>query len=404
MSDLEVRAIRDDEKGTLIDLLLAAFPDDPAPTWRRVVDGLWGDFKHTRVGVLDGKIVSTVQIFRYAMRLDDTVFDAGAIAHVATWPDIKGATYAGRVLRDAIDVMKRDGMVVTILVTDIPRYYNRYGWWLVPEKGWRIGIGDEAPPDSAYAIEPLDLEKHYDAVSAIHEETSGVLNGTTPRSRKMWFTDPPWEPDDPSRSAVAVRSGEVVGYVRARAGGLRIVGELASRETDAGVALLNHLMKPARDGGETVLRGKFPLDDEVAAKLCAQGHDVAAEFPCGPDEDFEITMVGFLNLAGFLKQFEPALRQRADAAGYKGDASIAIKCRAGVVGIEATGGRISTSAEPAQAAEEIKLKDARLVEMICTSDGIADAALPEGASAEARALLEAIASTRDFVLWLPDHF
>jgi len=404
MSDLEVRAIRDDEKGTLIDLLVAAFPDDFATTWRRVVDGLWGDFEHTRVGVLGGKIVSTVQIFRYAMRLDGAVFDAGAIAHVATWPDIKGATYAGRVLRDAIDVMKRDAMVVTILVTDIPRYYNRYGWWLVPEKGWRVGIGDDIAADSSYVLEPLDLDKHCDAVSAIHEKTSSVLNGTTPRSRKMWFTEPPWEPDDPSRSVVAVRSGEVVGYVRARAGGLRIVGELASRDADAGVALLNHLMKAARDGGETVLRGKFPLDDEVAAKLSAQGHDVAAEFPCGPDEDFEITMVGFLNLAGFFKQFEGALQQRADAAGYRGDASIAIKCRAGVVGIEAKGGKISTSAEPPEGADQIKLKDARLVEMICTSGGIADAALPEGASAEARELLEAITATRDFVLWLPDHF
>lgn len=404
MSDLEVRAIRDDEKGTLVDLLVAAFPDDPATTWRRVVDGLWGDLERTRVGVIDGKIVSTVQIFRYSMRLDDAVFDAGAIAHVATWPDIKGATFAGRVLRDAIDVMKRDGLAVTILVTDIPRYYNRYGWWLAPEKGWRIGIGDEAPADAAYAIEPLHLEKHYDAVFAIHEETSGVLNGTTPRSRKMWFTEPPWEPDDPVRSSVAVRDGEVVGYVRARGGGLRIVGELASHEADASAALLTHLMNAARRGGETALRGKFPLDEQVAAKLRAQGHDVTAEFPCGPDEDFEITMVGFLDLSGFFKQFEGALQQRADAAGYKGDASIAIKCRAGVIGIGAKGGKISTSGEPARGAEEIKLKDARLMEIVCTADGIADATLPEGVSAEARELLDAIAATRDFVLWLPDHF
>lgn len=404
MGDLELRAIRDDEKGTLVDLLVAAFPDDPAATWRRVVDDLWGDFEHTRVGVVDGEIVSTVQIFRYSMRLDEAVFDAGAIAHVATRPDIKGAAYAGRVLRDAIDVMKRDGMAVTILVTDIPRYYNRYGWWLVPEKGFRIGIGDEIAVDSAYGIEPLDLDKHYDAVSVIHEETSAAANGTTPRSRKMWFTESPWEPDDPARSAVAVRNGEVVGYVRARAGRLRIVGELASRDAQAGAALLTHLMKAAREGGEPALRGKFPLDEEVAAKLRARGHAVEAEFPCGPDGDFEITMVGFLDLAGFFKQFEGALQRRAEAAGYKGDASIAVKCRAGTIGIEAKGGKISTSGDLAEDAEEIKLKDARLVEIICTADGIADATLPEGVSDEGRELLEAIRATRDFVLWLPDHF
>ena len=405
MSDLEITGIRPDEKETLIRLLVAAFPDDPAETWARVVERLWGDFEHTRVGRIDGEIVSTVQIFRYQMRLDDAIFKAGAIAHVATWPHIKGATYAGRLLRDAVDVMTREGTTLTILVTDIPRYYNRYGWWLVHEKGWRIEIGEGRPQsESSYDIAPLDIEKHYEAVSAIHEETSVGLNGTTPRSRDMWLTESPWEPDDPKRSLVAEKNGEVVGYVRARAGSLRIVGELCSRKADAGVALIERLIEVARAGGETSLHGKFPLDDAVADALRRQGHRVEEEFPCGPDEDFEITMVGFLDLPGFFGQFEPQLQKRAARAGYTGDCNAALSCRAGVVGISSKGGVISTSAEPPDDAEKVKVKDEVLVQLVCGGLDAAGLTLPDGVSEDAAGLLHALNAQRDFVLWLPDHF
>ena len=405
MSDLEITGIRPDEKETLIRLLVAAFPDDPAETWARVVERLWGDFEHTRVGRIDGEIVSTVQIFRYQMRLDDAIFKAGAIAHVATWPHIKGATYAGRLLRDAVDVMKREGMTLTILVTDIPRYYNRYGWWLVHERGWRIEIGDaDTATESPYEIEPLDIAKHYEAVAAIHEASSVCFNGTTPRSRDMWLTESPWEPDDPKRSLVATKNGEVVGYVRARAGSLRIVGELCSRETGASVALLDRLIEVARVGGERALHGKFPLDAAVADALRAQGHRVEEEFPCGPDEDFEITMVGFLDLPGFFKEFQPQLQARVERAGYAGDCNVALSCRAGVLGISSRGGVISTSAEPPDDAERVKIKDEALVQFICGGLDSAGLTLPEGVSDEAARLLHALNAQRDFVLWLPDHF
>jgi len=303
MSELELRGIRSDEKEELIEVLCAAFPDDPAVTWRRVVDGLWGDFEHTRVGVLDGRIVSTVQIFRYPMRIADQVFEAGAIAHVATRPEIKGAMYAGRVLRDAIDVMQRDGLTLSVLVTDIPRYYNRYGWWLVPEKGFRLEISEKKQEvASPYQIEQLDLERDYEVVAALHEKAGELLNGTTPRTRQMWFTSSPWEPDDPARTIVAKREGEIAGYARGRGGSLRIVGEMAYCRADAGVALMDHLIDAAHAGGEKVLRGKFPLEKAVADALRARGHRVEVDFPCGPDEDFEITMVGFLDLVGFFKE------------------------------------------------------------------------------------------------------
>ena len=405
MSELELRGIRSDEKGALIEVLCAAFPDDPAATWRRVVDGFWGDFEHTRVGVLDGQIVSTVQIFRYPMRIDDQVFEAGAIAHVATRPEIKGAMYAGRVLRDAIDVMKREGLTLSILVTDIPRYYNRYGWWVVPERGFRIGISAGADKvASSCRIKQLDLARDYDAAAGLHERAGQSLNGTTPRTRQMWFTSPPWEPDDPARSVVARRGGEIVGYARGRGGSLRIVSEMACRSADVGAALLDHLIEAARAGGEQVLRGKFPLDEAIADVVRARGHRVDVDFPCGPDEDFEITMVGFLDLPGFFQEFEGVLQRRAREAGYEGDGAVEVTCRAGEVTLQSKGGRISTAAIAPEGVEKVRIKDAALVGLVCGTVGAREMDLPDGISERSNELLAAVSAKRDFVMWLPDHF
>ncbi|MFH0962993.1 MAG: GNAT family N-acetyltransferase [Planctomycetota bacterium] len=404
MSELEVRAICDGEKEALLEVLCAAFPDDPAATWRRVIDGLWGDFEHTRVGVVDGRVVSTVQIFQYPMRIDAKVFVTGAIAHVATKPGA-GGSYAGRVLADAMHVMEREGFSLSVLVTNIPRYYNRHGWWLVPERGFRIDFGEATFGETkGVTVERFDRTRHLDAAAQLHHEASVRLNGTTPREREAWLTSPPWEPDDEARWLVALRAGKVAGYVRGRAASLHIVSELAAADEGAALALLGRLADAAREGGEAHLRGKFPLDSSVARALREKGCRVEEEFPCGPDEDFEITMMRFMDLGKFFRQMEEVLSKRAAHARYGGSAKLAILSDSGAVAIAVTNGKVTTSPQPQSGAEELKVKDAALVELVLGTRTPAELGVGRDLSPAAREMLDAIFPKRDFVLWLPDHF
>ena len=184
--ELEVRALRrPEEVDELVRMLAASYEHESADTWARVQADLDADPRYTRVGLLDGRIVSTVQIMEIHVRLDGRPLRVGGIAHVATLPDAGGA-YAGHVLRDAIALMRQEGFLVSMLHTAIPRYYQRLGWWTIPEHVFTVGLAAPVPPPAGRCrIDTYDADYDADALADLFARASVTLNGTKVRNMRL---------------------------------------------------------------------------------------------------------------------------------------------------------------------------------------------------------------------------
>ena len=404
MSEPEVRALRPDERPALVDLLFRSYDDEhPPAVWETVAADQAVHEGRTLVAVVEGHLASTAYVDDYPMRVGDRVLKVGAIANVATHPRMRGRGLAERVLREAVHLTRRLGHVMGVLITPVPKYYNRFGFSIVPETRFRMGVERiDATPEGPYTTERFDPGKHIDGVMHLHETWSARFSGTRPRTREMWSAPRLWEPDDPERWLVAVRDTQVVAYLRGRKGKPAKLNEFVAPDPDAGVALLDREIEATGRKGESALVGQFPLDEAVIEKLTRQGFAVTQALAFDADKDFEIPMLAILDLAGLFAWLEPELADRARRAAPSQDVSVVLTCDSGSVGLSWRDGAFSTSAPPGAPRET--LSDAQLLELIVGARTVEEIGVGRTLPDAERAFLSMLFPRRGFVLLPVDHF
>ena len=158
--NLEVRAIRENEKEECLSLWKTAFAfKDNDAYFRRYFEGDvdWLPY-YTQVAVLDGKIVSAVHIVKRTVSMPDFTLTMGGIANVATLPEFRKRGYNAQCLNAAIKVMEADAMDFSLLFTGIHDYYKRSGFadLSLPEL-----VGNLKPalqmPVTPYSVRPATL-------------------------------------------------------------------------------------------------------------------------------------------------------------------------------------------------------------------------------------------------------
>lgn len=75
-----------------------------------------------------GVIVAHAAIKRAKLILGNIVLETGAIGGVATHPDHRGKGYAGLIMQDCIQEMKKTGCEISILWSGTPDLYRKFGW------------------------------------------------------------------------------------------------------------------------------------------------------------------------------------------------------------------------------------------------------------------------------------
>jgi len=118
---MRIRAVRRDELPAVYDLLEQAFPE---ATRSLFVEQTERDstfrLRHGRVAIIDGEIAGYVRIFARTMLVRGVPAAAGGIGSVATRSDARDGGIATALMLDAIEQMRREGMVVSFLFTGIP--------------------------------------------------------------------------------------------------------------------------------------------------------------------------------------------------------------------------------------------------------------------------------------------
>jgi GNAT superfamily N-acetyltransferase/L-amino acid N-acyltransferase YncA len=286
----EVRSLQESEREECLALWNTVWPGDGDGYFRRY---FYGDVEwlpyYTRVGVLDGRLVSAVQICKRTVACGDYRLTMGGIANVATLPEFRGHGYNTRCLQSAIEVMEADAMDFSLLFTGINGYYAREGFDTIMRRG-RSGTirADVTPASGDYTVreaEPADVEAIYRIYDSYNRERPIAVQRTPAYWRDWIGTSAAHLPPD---LLVAVdRDGMVRGYVQsgvfrsakpynAEAVGVRIIElgvERPGDELPVTRALLEAVAVRSLAQGGTTLKlnvGDEPAIDSVLADLLAE--------------------------------------------------------------------------------------------------------------------------------------
>ncbi|HLH79361.1 MAG TPA: GNAT family N-acetyltransferase [Chthonomonas sp.] len=131
--DFEVRAVRPEEREACLELWCRVWSENGRAFFHRYLyaDDTWLPH-YTQVGVLDGKIVSAVQIVRRKVACGEMWLTMGGLANVSTLPEYRGQGFNTACLQRALAVMEAEGMDFSALGTGIPGYYERIGYTIFP--------------------------------------------------------------------------------------------------------------------------------------------------------------------------------------------------------------------------------------------------------------------------------
>ena len=183
---MELRFARPDEKSTIIEMWQYCFSDkEPFLSW--YFDNKYTN-ENTLVGVVEGKLVCSLQMLPYKLNFHGESVDVCYIVGVATLPEARGKGYMDQLLRKSIEILDDRGHGITILLPFRYDFYRKYGWetcfW---HKEYALEISELKPLRKRYGtIKRLDTENEMELVSEIYDRFIKDKNGSILRSNKDW--------------------------------------------------------------------------------------------------------------------------------------------------------------------------------------------------------------------------
>jgi predicted N-acetyltransferase YhbS len=285
MSGFYVRSIREHERDECLNLWCSAFTHTGRDYFERY---FYGDTEYdphyTRVGVLDDRLVSCVQIVRRTVTVGESRLTAACIANVSTLPEFTGNGYNRACLQSALEVIAADTFDFSLLGTGIPDYYAKFGWTPVGLPGLLGTLN--GLPSQAGTVTRMAVHGDLDAMMAAYNTTFVGAPLAVIRSAGYWRGwlefKPGAQPD--SWLVVETDTGEFLGYVRAErdddneAAELEVY-ELASPQPLDGALCSRLLAAAAAHTGctpGTKCRVHMPITDAVRLATTTLMHDVRA--------------------------------------------------------------------------------------------------------------------------------
>ena len=265
---MRIRAARRADLPDVYRLLKLAFPHQPRSLFERQTErDSTFRLRHLRVAEVDGRIRAVVRIFVRKMLVDGVPVRAGGIGSVAAHPDARGLGLPTALLRDAFDVMEREGMALSFLFTGIQAFYERLGYTSVHQTQYDADAAEAAllTHTGAYRVRPMRAND-LPALLRIYTDATRGSTGAIVRTVQTWRDATSWLHD---RCTIADQAGAPVAYVRARErpyGYVILEAEHAFGHADALTPLLAHAGRRAQPAGLT-LTAMAPPGHALAATL-----------------------------------------------------------------------------------------------------------------------------------------
>lgn len=265
MSDLEIRAARDDEleaHGRLREHGYAFMPphgDHFAAQLRAagLADWVLG-------ASLDGELVGTTTVYPLAQWFGGRPVPMGGVGSVVVAAERRGNGVCSALLGAALYRMRDGGLVISTLGPATVGVYRRAGWELAVDSHWRsVPLSALTALPSGVGVERPARDGDRGAIEAIHAHRSALGAGAVDRSDMQWTA---LLTPHPARSCYVVDDGgEVRGYIvysrrrRDRGGYALVVHDIAALDWDAERTLWSHLGAHRMQTDAAVVHG-VPLD------------------------------------------------------------------------------------------------------------------------------------------------
>jgi len=213
---VEIRSVKDERELERVFFILdRAFRRTRADYFiRRTTIGKHDyDFWQTRVLVLDGEIVSTVEIFPSEIWFEGKKIKNAGIGSVATDPDFQGRGFGLQIVRDTNRVAKERGFQVATLFTSIFDFYAKAEYFRVTYPYYEIGeVG--SIPNGKHIL--TFMPRYVDDILRIHADYNRPLIGPVVKSRDWLMRSFAYLNEDTWLFLMAVGKDGITGYIRAR--------------------------------------------------------------------------------------------------------------------------------------------------------------------------------------------
>lgn len=346
----------------------------------------WFKRAYCRVCVVDGKIVSAVQICERKVRVGEAELVMGGIGNVGTYNEYRGRVYSSRLMLDTVSVMKRQGMDFSVLFTGIQPFYEKALWRSVPQKFIDAEVAGFRKSAHPYHIRSLDWDSDLPDLQAIYDVFNKGRPLTTIRTDEYWkgylrarFGDP---------TLVAESGGKMVGYIHFAYDKPdcwpREIGYLPGHEACAN-PLLQEMLSRCTDVEKLTIN--LPHEPAILDAINGIAKKVDLREPMGG-------MFRIINMRSLGERLLPELNRRGAP-----DGSISLDTEIGSLRLTIKRGNAGLGAE-----NPIRIPLSQL-EFFCLVFGIKSVeelglTLPE----KDKGILEALFPPQKPVFWLADHF
>lgn len=198
----------------VIELCDSAFPKTRREYFERhVLKDKTLDEKDTRVLLIDGKIVSSVQVFPRTIYVQNEKIKIGGIGNVATLPSEREKGYAGLLIKDSLDYIIKKGFPLSILTTSINPYYAKFGFQTVLRTIAAINCNEGK---NHKEISKFDKNNDLKDIINIYSGFNSGKIGTIVRDEEYWLSQFEFCDEDKDLFLVYKSKGETIGFIRAQ--------------------------------------------------------------------------------------------------------------------------------------------------------------------------------------------
>lgn len=139
------------------------------------------------LGFVDNEIVAHVIVVDRYLVLNSNTIKVAGIARVGTVPKWRGNRFAFQIIKTIQTKLKKRGYQVAVLVTDIPKYYEKLNFRCVPWfKGYLCSISDINFVNDDNSIYPINYARDMEMLKNIYNDNIRVLENKGIRSDEYW--------------------------------------------------------------------------------------------------------------------------------------------------------------------------------------------------------------------------
>ena len=212
---MEVRGCQSvKELEEVVELCDAAFPKTEREYFERhILKDRTLSPADTRILVKDGKITSSAQVFPRRMYFQGGKVDIGGIGNVATLPLQRGKGFAGMVVKDSLDYIRKKNLSISFLTTTINTYYEKFDFTTVRRCIGQINLA--SVKENAH-VRRFDRDRDLDKLMRLYAHYNKDSNGPIIRDTNYWLSQLDFCGEDKNLFYLYEDADEVLAFVRAK--------------------------------------------------------------------------------------------------------------------------------------------------------------------------------------------